>query len=174
MQRPERALANPEAADTGRQMPHALRLEEFLPYRLSVVSNRISRALAGLYEDRFGITPAEWRLIAILARFGPLSAGGVAERSAMDKVQVSRAVAKAVEAGLVDRRTDRTDRRRSVLTLTARGQEVHDRIVPLARDLDARIESALSAPEHGRLMDLLGRLDAAVAVLSPPEGPNRG
>jgi DNA-binding MarR family transcriptional regulator len=147
-----------------------LALEAFLPYRLSVLSNRVSRALARSYEARFGITPAEWRLIAILARFGPLSANGVAERSAMDKVQVSRAVARAHEAGLVDRRMDRDDRRRSVLTLTERGRRLHDEVVPHARSLQARLLDTLAPEERAALFGLLDRLQAGADALAGGDG----
>src|SRR3546814_16183839 len=70
-----------------------LTLERFLPYRLSVITNRISGALSRHYAARFGISIPEWRVIANLGRYPGLSANQVAERSAMDKVTVSRAVA---------------------------------------------------------------------------------
>ncbi|MFN8720704.1 MAG: MarR family winged helix-turn-helix transcriptional regulator [Rhodospirillales bacterium] len=150
--------------------PPALDLETFLPYRLSVLANRVSRALAEVYEARFGITPSEWRLIAILARFGPMSANGVCARSAMDKVQVSRAVARAGAAGLVDRRIDHEDRRRSVLSLTGQGRAVHDRIVPLAREVEARLLDGLDAGERALLSALIDRLGRRAADLGGGDG----
>ena len=142
----------------------AFDLEQFFPYRLSVLSNTVTRALARLYESEHDLTIAEWRLLAILARFGPLSANGVCERSAMDKVRVSRAVSRAVGSGLVDRRVDRRDRRRSVLTLTPKGRATHDRIVPLALDREAQILSALPPAEAATLLDALTRLQATAAA----------
>jgi DNA-binding MarR family transcriptional regulator len=139
-------------------------LERFFPYRLSVLSNTVTRALAKLYESEHDLTIAEWRLLAILARFGPISANGVCERSAMDKVRVSRAVSRAVSRGLVDRGVDRSDRRRSALTLTPRGRAIHDRIVPLARDREAQILSTLSKEEGDGLLDALSRLQEAAAA----------
>lgn len=135
-----------------------LALDEFLPYRLAVLSNTISRALARLYERRFGISVGEWRVMANLARFGPLSANGVCDRSSMDKVQVSRAVAKAVEDGLIDRAVDPYDRRRSVLTLTDKGRSVHDQILPMAKDFQDHLRSALTPSENDHLEDMLARL----------------
>jgi len=136
----------------------SLILEDFLPYRLSVLSNTISRALARLYEQRFGLTVAEWRIMAVLARFGPLSANAVCDRTAMDKVQVSRAVARAVDNGLVDRGIDAVDRRRSVLTLTPKGRGIHDQIVPLATNLQAHLLASLAPEENDQLCDMLSRL----------------
>jgi DNA-binding MarR family transcriptional regulator len=138
--------------------PSSLVLEEYLPYRLSVLSNLVSRTLARLYEQRFGLTVAEWRIMAVLARFGPLSANAVCDRTAMDKVQVSRAVARAVDNGLVDRGIDALDRRRSVLTLTSKGRGIHDQIVPLAVSLQSNLLGSLSGEEYCRLNDMLTRL----------------
>jgi len=135
-----------------------LALEEFLPYRLSVLSSLVSRSLARMYERRFGISAGEWRVLANLARFGPLSANGVCDRSAMDKVQVSRAVAKAVDAGLIDRSVDPYDRRRSVLSLTPKGQAIHDEIVPMAEDFESYLQDALTQEERDSLGEMLNRL----------------
>lgn len=156
--------------DPARDLPAApaLILEDYLPYRLSVLSNTVSRALARLYEQRFGLTVAEWRIMAVLARFGPLSANAVCDRTAMDKVQVSRAVARAVDGGLVDRGIDSVDRRRSVLTLTAKGRGIHDQIVPLAANLQTHLLASLTAEENVQLCDMLARLHARARELHGP------
>ena len=89
---------------------HALDFARFLPYRLSLLSNRISQTIADLYAERFGIGVTEWRVIAVLGRYPGLSAGAVAARTAMDKVAVSRAVARLLERELVERDTHGDDR----------------------------------------------------------------
>ena len=63
-----------------------------MPYRLSVLTNIVSMSIAEAYEREFGLTIPQWRVIAVLARYPDLSAIEVAERTAMDKVAVSRAV----------------------------------------------------------------------------------
>jgi DNA-binding MarR family transcriptional regulator len=133
-------------------------LERFLPYRLSVLANLASRALARLYGKRFGLSVAEWRVIAHLARAAPASANEVAVRAAMDKVQVSRAVARLRTKVLVERATDAADRRRSALRLTRRGHATHDAIVPLARALEARLLAGMPAADVAQLDRLLGTL----------------
>jgi DNA-binding MarR family transcriptional regulator len=135
-------------------------LEDFLPYRLSVLMLRISNAIARSYERRFRLTVPEWRVMAVLGRFGPLSAMGVAERTQMDKVRVSRAVARLVASGRVSRRVDPADRRRSVLALTAEGRAVHREIVPHARRVEARLLAGLAPAERVRLDRLVAKLEA--------------
>lgn len=145
--------------------PSALALEAFLPYQLSVLTNTVSRALASLYEERFGLTVAEWRIMAVLARFGPLSANEACDRTAMDKVQVSRAVARAVASGLIDRAVNEADRRRLVLSLTPLGRAIHDEIRPLAIELQRRLLEPLSGEERRQLFDMLERLHSRACEL---------
>lgn len=68
-------------------------LEAFLPYELSVAANRISRLFARRYSAEFGLSIAQWRVLAVVGRFGHIAPGAVAERAEMDKVKVSRAAA---------------------------------------------------------------------------------
>jgi DNA-binding MarR family transcriptional regulator len=109
-----------------------LELDRFLPYRLSVLSNIVSTAISGAYEKRFGLSIPEWRVMAVLAMTPDLSAAEVAQRTAMDKVAVSRAVASLLRAGRIVRRTARADRRRSLLRLSLAGRRVYAQVVPVA------------------------------------------
>ncbi len=132
-------------------MEHAhLDLEHFLPYQLSVLSNRISGAIAAEYEDRHQLPVTEWRVIAVLGRFDGLSANEVAARTAMDKVAVSRAIARLIAAGRVRRRIDPADRRRSMLRLTIRGRAVFDDVVPRAMAAERRLLGRARAGRSAR------------------------
>jgi len=138
-----------------------LDLERFLPYRLSVLSNTVSEALAALYGERFNLSVTQWRVIAVLGRYPDLSAVEVAERTRMDKVAVSRAVAELIDSGRLDRQMDRLDRRRSVLNLSVEGRRVYEEIAPLALACEARLLSALSAKERDALEGILDKLTTA-------------
>ena len=142
-----------------------LELERFLPYRLSLLSNRISQTIADLYAERFGIGVTEWRVIAVLGRYAGLSANEVAERTAMDKVAVSRAVARLLERGLIERDTHGDDRRRSVLALARAGRRLYAQIAPLALDIEHTLLSRLDAGEQAQLKALLVKLEDALAEL---------
>ncbi len=144
-----------------------LDLDRFLPYRLSLLSNRISAAIAAGYQAQFGLSISEWRTMAVLGRFGPLTATEVGQRTAMDKVRVSRAIAGLIAQGRVARRIDAEDRRRRVLSLTLQGRADHDRIVPLAQDTERRLLAALTSADRADLDRLLQRLEASVAALEP-------
>ena len=147
-----------------------LDLERFLPYRLSVLSNRTSNAIALEYSERFDLTIPEWRVMAVLGRFSGLSANQVAQRTAMDKVAVSRAVARLLERELVERDTHGDDRRRSVLALSRAGRRIYDEIAPLALELERRLLSRLDRDERAALDALLDKLADGIEHLAdaPP------
>ena len=135
-----------------------LKLERFLPYRLSILSNTVSQAIAREYQAQFGLSTTEWRVMAVLARFAPLSAREVAGHTAMDKVAVSRALSRLVEAGRVDRERHDGDRRRSVLRLSEEGWRVHDAVAPRAREHERRLLAQLSTEEIDVLARILDKL----------------
>jgi DNA-binding MarR family transcriptional regulator len=135
-----------------------LELEHFLPYRLSILSNTVSQSIATEYQDRFELSMTEWRVMTILARFPEISAREVVDRSAMDKVAVSRAVARLVTAGRVDRGIHDGDKRRSVLQLSEAGWAIHDEVAPLARAHERELLARLDEGEQAQLNSILDKL----------------
>jgi DNA-binding MarR family transcriptional regulator len=149
------------------QRRQRLRLEHFVPYRLSVLTNTVSTAIAGAYAQRFGLTIPEWRVIAVLGLEPGLSAAEVADRTAMDKVAVSRAVSSLLRSRRVMRATADADRRRSVLRLSRQGEDVYWRVVPFARRYEADLLADFSENERASLDRLLKRLQRRARELGP-------
>lgn len=140
-------------------------MEDFLPYRLSILSNRISRAIAARYAKAFSLTIPEWRIIAVLGRRPGLSAKEIAEATEMDKVAVSRAVARLVASRRIAATPDPRDARRQQLALTRDGEDVHARIAPIALASERKLLASLSARERVELNALLDRLLSAARTL---------
>ena len=153
----------PEPARARRE--ELLALEHFLPYRLSVLSNTVSGRIAKFYEARFQLTIPEWRVMAVLGRFPGLTAAEVTEHTAMDKVQVSRAVARLKKTHRIEQRAVEGDRRARHLFLTETGHGVYAEIVPFARDYERRFTAGLSANERAQFDRLLDKLTAAAGTL---------
>jgi DNA-binding MarR family transcriptional regulator len=141
-------------------------LERFLPYRLSVLTNLVSGAIASVYEERFGLTIPEWRVIAVLARFPGLSAAEVAANTRMDAVAVSRAVTRLLRDGRIRRSIAADDRRRSVLRLSAAGESVYREIAPVALRYEHSLLEGLEHAEIEGLDVVLGKLTARAQALS--------
>jgi len=150
-------------------MKSELILEDFLPYRLSILSNTVSNTIATAYNKRFGLSIPEWRVIAVLGRFPGLSAVEVAERTLMDKVAVSRAVTKLINSGRVDRQIADADRRRSILRLSTEGRQVHDEIAPLALKFEEDLLHGLSEDEIQTLSVIMERLLARARLIGAPQ-----
>jgi DNA-binding MarR family transcriptional regulator len=144
-----------------------LQLDKFLPYRLSVLANVVSTAIAGAYAQRFGLSIPEWRVLAVLADAPNLSAAEVAQRTAMDKVAVSRAVASLLRARRIERRMARADRRRSVLRLSASGERVYAQVVPFALAYESELLEPLDARERATLDRVLRILLGRATEMGP-------
>jgi DNA-binding MarR family transcriptional regulator len=140
----------------------AFRLENFLPYRLSVAANRVSRLFARRYSEAYGLSIPEWRVLAIVGRFGSLSPSAVGEWTAMDKVKVSRAAAGLVARGLLKQGQDPSDGRGKLLRLTRKGASVYSGMVPLACELEDQLAEGMSRTEWTSLLKALDKLNAHV------------
>lgn len=135
-----------------------LNLEEFLPYKLSLLSNTISGAIADAYAERFDLSMNEWRVMAVLGRFPGLSAREITERTAIDKVAVSRAVKRLLDARRIERVQVPEDKRSFTLTLSEEGTRVHDQVAPLARDYERKLLDSLNDEQKRALNELIGLL----------------
>ncbi len=142
-------------------------LANFLPFRLSVLSNMVSSAIAAGYAERCGISIPEWRVIAVLAESPGLAAAEVAARTVMDKVAVSRAVATLLAKRHIHRSQSRRDRRRRTLSLSKSGQSVYATVVPMALGYERALIDTLSAAEKRQMDAVLRKLMGRAAELGP-------
>ncbi len=145
----------------------ALKLDGFLPYRLSVLSNAVSRRIAGIYEREFELSVWQWRIIAVVGEREGLTSTEVAQRTLMDKPTVSRAAASLIERGILERHIDADDRRRAPMRLTEEGQAIYAAVIPRALESERELLDALTPEEATTLHTLLSRLSTVVS----PENP---
>ena len=147
--------------------PPKLHLDRFIPYRLSVLSNTVSGAIAAAYFLHFGLSIPEWRVMAVLAANPGLSAAEVTARTAMDKVAVSRAVGSLLASGRLRRTTAAADRRRTHLELTPNGTRVYAQVVPMALEYERALMTPLSKRDRATLDRLLRVLLGRAVELGP-------
>jgi DNA-binding MarR family transcriptional regulator len=140
-------------------------LDAFLPYRLSVTSNLVSRLFARRYAEEFGLTIAEWRVMAVVGADGTATASTVRTRTGMDKAKVSRAVSALLARRLVKRVAHRGDRRVEPLALSASGRAMFDAIVPRARMLEAELAAGLAPDQAAALQAALRHISARATAL---------
>ncbi len=139
--------------------------EHSLPHAFNVVANRVSLTLEKMYSEMFGLSVVGWRVLAILGTHSPLSAKALAELTAMDQVSISRAVEQLANKKLVSRRVDMADRRRVVLRLSKKGEEVYNQIVPVMYASENALVSGLCSEDVvslRRIMKILVERSAKV------------
>jgi DNA-binding MarR family transcriptional regulator len=143
-----------------------LNLESYLPYRLSVASNKVSALISKAYEARFGLTIPQWRLLAILSEGQPLSQQKLVSRTAMDKVTVSRAAQALITRGLVQSKPSDKDRRAVELSLTEAGVSVVQDVAPVALAFEKSLIEAIGGPAAERLDLMLRKLEEQAEKLA--------
>ncbi|WP_354306964.1 MarR family winged helix-turn-helix transcriptional regulator [Sphingomonas trueperi] len=142
----------------------ALKLNDFLPYRMSIASNAVSDAVATAYRNLFGLRIPEWRLVAVLAEGGAMSQQALCGRTRMDKVTVSRAAIGLVERGLIARAANPIDQRSHLVALTPEGWQLYEQVAPKALELERRLFASFSEEEKVQLAAMLARIEAAATA----------
>jgi DNA-binding MarR family transcriptional regulator len=135
-------------------------LEDFIPYKLSVVANRVSQSVGKLFVEQFNIQIPEWRILMVLYAYRTLVFTEVVGRTSMDKARVSRAQRRLVDLGLISSVTDPEDGRRVLLSITKAGTKMCGDIVPHAVSTEAWFLDALDADEKLQLDRILNKLMA--------------
>jgi DNA-binding MarR family transcriptional regulator len=143
-----------------------LELSAFLPYRLNMLAHLVSQGIAAIYEDRFGLTAAQWRVMAAVAEYPGITAQKVVELTPMDKVTVSRAVAVLTEKELMERRGSQTDGRVALLSLTREGQGIYRQIAPEAVAYSNRLQQCLTESEREAYLELTKNLISAARTMT--------
>jgi DNA-binding MarR family transcriptional regulator len=144
-------------------------LDQFVSYRLSVLSSAWGAASARFYREGFGLALREWRVLAVLSRrdaepYGT-PASEIVRLTAVAKAGVSRALASLERRGLVARAWSESDGRRSQVALTAAGRALLRRLAPAAFARQAYLVGALTPAERRTFFALLEKLERRVAEL---------
>tara|TARA_B100001013_G_scaffold144683_1_gene85453 strand:+ start:811 stop:1278 length:468 start_codon:yes stop_codon:yes gene_type:complete len=132
-------------------------LEQFIPYRLSILTNIISSSLSDTYKEKFQLSITEWRILAVLGEYPGVSADEVSTKTQMEKSSLSRAIAKLILRKLIQREFSQIDQRRSILTLTESGLSIYNKVVPLAVEFERQLLKCFSGSEYEQFSKLLER-----------------
>ena len=148
-------------------MPATIR--DLLSYRIHRLANALSRGAALRYRHEFGVSLMEWRILALLGGFAPMTLRDLSLESGLDKAQASRAVKTLVERGLVEREPGRVDAREVALRLSPEGARVEEGLMRAAREREAAFRAALPVgtlavlEEAIRLLHAEARRQTAIA-----------
>ncbi|WP_244431925.1 MarR family winged helix-turn-helix transcriptional regulator [Rhodopseudomonas sp. B29] len=144
-------------------MSPSLRLSDWLPYRLFLITAAIARPLEDFYRETFSLNQAGWRILAVIAERDGANAAEIGRAAALDPFAVSRGIAQLVERGFATRRPGRADRRTASVAITPRGREAFDRIAVVGAAIETSLLSVLSDAERASLDPALRKLAAESA-----------
>jgi DNA-binding MarR family transcriptional regulator len=125
-----------------------LKLEDFLPHKLNVLSSLVSQALTRVYGQRYGIGIPEWRVLVTLGEYGVMTGKSIGAHTHMHKTKVSRAVAQLEQRKFVSRRANRADLREAFLTLTSTGRAIYEEAAPIAVDFTNRLSEVVEPSDR--------------------------
>jgi len=148
-----------------------LSLFDFVPFKLSVVANRVSYMIGSLIEKEFDLQVPDWRILVTLNEFSPLTPNEVSDKTSMDKARVSRAQKRLSDLKLIQAKDDPADGRRKFLSLTPLGQSVCNELIPAAHERSEWLLAAFSEGERLVFAEFLDRLDKRTAGFVPADTP---
>ena len=151
----------------GRVRPNSkqLSLDRRTSYRFSIIARRQTRCLAQMHAAEFGLSVNGWKLLSVIEYFSPLSASEAGAHTSLEPAKVTRGIDMLAAQGLVRRRQDPVDRRRTVLSLSAKGRRIHDKIELVSRGLERALLAGLSASERKILYRVLDKLERRSAEI---------
>ena len=144
-------------------------LLRFIPFRLNRLAAEVSRDLAGVYSDQFGIDITEWRVLATLGMREPRSAQFIVRCTRTHKSKISRAVTRLALAGLIEGVPNEDDRRETQLRMTEKGRALYEKLAPVVLDYEQRL---LAEPQRGRVTGLvlgLDKLERGLGLVQDPD-----
>jgi DNA-binding MarR family transcriptional regulator len=114
---------------------------------------RMLRLYADKQARRFGLTRAQWAVLAKLERTEGLKQTEIADLMEMQPITLTRLIDKLCDAGLIERRSDETDRRVNRLYLTEAARPLMAKLAILRGEITQTALASLSNADTHRLVD---------------------
>jgi DNA-binding MarR family transcriptional regulator len=121
--------------------------------------------VAQIYEE-FGLSKMEWRVLATIGYHCEISARDICKFTHLDKMQVSRAINKLIQSELLLQQISLEDRRKTMLSMTMKGNELYQEIIPLVKTQEQRLLEGLTEQECEQLKVLTVKLSEQLEIVS--------
>lgn len=113
---------------------------------------------------RHGLTEQQWRIIRALSGAEAMEINELGGTCTIHPASLSRMLPALEKAGAIDRRADRHDQRRTLVSLSARGRTLFEKIAPESEQIYADIERRIGPAKLRALYELL---DHVLGTLNP-------
>jgi len=130
-----------------------------LQEQVGFVLRKANQRHLAIFSARIGdLTPPQFAALAKLKEVGETSQNQLGSLIAMDAATVKGVIDRLKARGLVEIGKDGADRRRLLVSLTAEGRELVERLVPMAAAITDETLAPLTRREIATLLRLLGRI----------------
>ena len=138
-------------------------------FLISQAADVLVKQLEAIFQaDDVSLTPREFAVLNRLAQFGELTQIELSELTYKDPPSTSRIVESLRGKQLVRRKTSKSDRRSTDISLTDKGRTIRDRIAPQIADLLQRATGGSSNKEMAAAVAVLKRVIAYCRDLETP------
>jgi DNA-binding MarR family transcriptional regulator len=156
---PPATLQEPDPWSSLSEDGDGLTVDNFLTTFMSQVVNALKRSITQPYAQQFGLTVPEWRLLSLLSHSKRLPFAELVLQSTSDKALVSRTMRLLEKRGLVEIHAEgNTPRKRLICLITAEGDALHRKVIPLARRSQAEVIRVMSPDERRVVFHALKRV----------------
>lgn len=131
-------------------------LDEQVGFLLRLASQRHASIFQAHSPD--GLTPTQFSALIRLSEMDECSQNQLGRLISVDVATIKGVVDRLVKKDLVRLRADETDRRRTLISLSATAREMIDDLHEAGRRISAETLRPLSPTEQATLLRLLGRL----------------
>lgn len=142
-----------------------LQLQHFLPYVLAASSEVVSNSFMQVYQEKYQLTPAQWRVLSHLYAVQPLTSTQLCERASLDKSTASRAITQLVTRGLILSEQDEKDKRAKSLSLSEQGMKFYQQLAPEALAWQNQLQAVLTEQEAQQLQHSLLKIQTRAREL---------
>lgn len=129
-----------------------LELDDFVPYYVRAIANRLAQAASRLYSRKYGIGLTEWSCLSTLAKEEEISASRICEMSGFDKGLVSRGLGSLEAKGYIASSPVKGHNRKRLIRFTPAGRALYVEIRELALIREQRLLEGLTKAERSALL----------------------
>jgi len=137
-----------------------LELDDYFPYLINRVGTVLAVRFTADQLAAHGLSIAMWRVLAVLSNNGGQRQIDLAGLTSIDASTLSRLVTRLVRMGLVSRARSRTSSREVVVSLSAKGRALVDRLIPAALSLEVALGRGLPQRDRAVVKRALRRMYA--------------
>jgi MarR family transcriptional regulator, transcriptional regulator for hemolysin len=116
---------------------------------------RMLRLYCDKQARRYGLTRSQWAVLAKLERTEGLKQTEIADLMEMQPITLTRLIDKLCDAGLIERRSDESDRRVNRLYLTQTARPLMEKLAILRGEITQTALASISNADTHRLVDQL-------------------